>query len=148
MSTTVWDVMSAPPRAVHGADSVVAAARRLRGEAVAWVPVCGAAGEFLGALTAADIIDRCVAAGRDPRTTPVRSVLHGFGSVLHPADVLGSAVLNLILAEPLPSVPVLQDGRLVGILTVDAFAGFLLGSIDDDLDDTSPGSDPWRPTSQ
>src|SRR3954465_9689220 len=70
----------------------------------------GVTGEFLGMLTAADIIGRCVAVGRDPRTTPVRSVVQGFGSLLHPADVLGSAVLNVILAGPLPPVPVVQAG--------------------------------------
>ena len=106
MATTVRDVMRAPLPGVESTDPVVAAARRLRAHAVAAVPVCGAGGEFLGMLTSADIIDRCVADGRDPRTMQCGSLIEGTpAGVVAPDEEFGSQVLGLVLAQPVPLLP-------------------------------------------
>ena len=127
MATTVRDVMRAPLPGVESTDPVVAAARRLRAHAVAAVPVCGAGGEFLGMLTSADIIDRCVADGQDPRTMQCGSLIEGTPVVVAPDEEFGSRVLGLVLAQPVPLLPVVAaDGRLIGMLTVDDIAGHLL----------------------
>jgi len=127
MATTVRDVMRAPLPGVESTDPVVAAARRLRAHAVPAVPVCGTAGEFLGMLTAADIIDRCVADGRDPRTMTCGSLIEGSPVVVTPDEEFGSRVLGLVLAQPFPMLPVVAaNGRLIGMLTVDDIAGHLL----------------------
>jgi CBS domain-containing protein len=127
MATTVRDVMRAPLPGVESTDPVVAAARRLRAHAVAAVPVCAAGGEFLGMLTSADIIDRCVADGQDPRTMQCGSLIEGTPVVVAPDEEFGSRVLGLVLAQPVPLLPVVAaDGRLVGMLTVDDIAGHLL----------------------
>ena len=127
MATTVRDVMRAPLPGVESTDPVVAAARRLRAHAVPAVPVCGTAGEFLGMLTSADIIDRCVADGRDPRTMTCGSLIEGSPVVVTPDEEFGSRVLGLVLAQPFPMLPVVAaNGRLIGMLTVDDIAGHLL----------------------
>jgi len=127
MATTVRDVMRAPLPGVESTDPVVAAARRLRAHALPAVPVCGTAGEFLGMLTSADIIDRCVADGRDPRTMTCGSLIEGSPVVVTPDEEFGSRVLGLVLAQPFPMLPVVAaNGRLIGMLTVDDIAGHLL----------------------
>ena len=102
MATTVRDVMRAPCPASRAPIPSVAAARRLRAHAVPAVPVCGADGEFLGMLTSADIIDRCVADGRDPRTMQCGSLIEG-------SPVVGHAGRGVRLpgarARPRPTVP-------------------------------------------
>jgi CBS domain-containing protein len=79
MTSTVRDVMSASLPSVRDDDPVVAVARRLRAHRAAAVPVCDADGGFLGMLTAADVIDRCVADGQDPRVMRAGSLLDGPG---------------------------------------------------------------------
>jgi CBS domain-containing protein len=136
MATTVRDVMRAPLPGVESTDPVVAAARRLRAHAAVAVPVCGPNGEFLGMLTSADIIDRCVADGRDPRTMQCGSLIAGTPVVVAPDEEFGSRVLGLVLAQPIPMLPVVTvGGRLVGMLTVDDIAGHLLEG--DPADDNS-----------
>lgn len=136
MTTWVRDVMRAAPPGVSSTEPVVAAARRLRAHAVAAVPICGADGEFLGMLTSADIIDRCVADGQDPRAMTTGALLDGVAVAVSPDEVFGSRVLGLVLAQPIPMLPVVAaNGRLIGMLTVDDVAGYLLeGERVDDVD--------------
>src|SRR5690349_1277596 len=137
--------MSAPLRGVQVSDPVIAAARRFRYQGDA-LPVCSATGEFVGMLTPEDIVTGCVAAGRDPRGTPVGSLLHGPWPVLDASQILGPEVLTALLAQRLPFLPVLRNGKLVGLLTMDALAGHLLDSIDDtETNDTDLDDDGWWP---
>jgi len=142
IATRVRDVMRAAPPGVVSTEPVVAAARRLRAHAVAAVPICAADGEFLGMLTSADIIDRCVADGQDPRSMSTGELLVGPVVGVSPDEVFGSRVLGLVLAQPFPMLPVVtDDGRLIGMLTVDDVAGYLLEG--DHVDDAmfEPGAD-------
>lgn len=136
MTTTVRDVMRAPLPGVDGSEPVMAAARRLRAHALAAVPVHGVGGEFLGMLTAADIIDRCVADGQDPRAMLCWSLIDGAPVFVTPEEVFGSRILGVMLAQPFPMLPVVgAEGRLIGMLTVDDVAGYLLEA--EHVDDTS-----------
>ncbi len=123
---------------------MVTAARRLRAHAATAIPVWGHLGAYIGMLTAKDIIDRCVADGQDPRTTSAGSLVLSSGPVVHPDDDAGSTVLDLILSQPVPMLPVVDGGRLVGVITLDAIAGHLVDTIQDDEDGSEPGHDWWR----
>lgn len=124
--------MGPPFPSVHHAESVVAAARRLRAHAVPTVPVQGDNGELLGMLSARAIIDRCVADARDPRTTQVGSLISSPGPAVCPDDEAGYTVLNLILGLTEPVLPVVKAGQLVGLITLNALADHLVDTIDDD----------------
>ena len=144
MSTTVRELMGPPSPSVHHEESVVTAARRLRAHATAAVPVCGDLGVYVGMLTTKDIIDRCVADGQDPRTTTAGSLILSPGPVVHPDDDAGSTVLDLLLAQPVPMLPVVDDGQLVGVITLDAIAEHLVDTIVDDDDIAGSDRDWWR----
>lgn len=130
--TTVGDLMGPPFPSVHHAESVVAAARRLRAHAVPTVPVQGDNGELLGMLSARAIVDQCVADARDPRTTSVGSLISSPGPVVCPEDEAGFTVLNLILGLTEPVLPVVKEGQLVGLITLDALADHLVDAFDDE----------------
>jgi CBS domain-containing protein len=130
--TTVGDLMGPPFPSVHHAESVVAAARRLRAHAVPTVPVQGDNGELLGMLSARAIVDRWVADARDPRTTSAGSLIGSPGPAVRPDDEAGFTVLNLILGLSEPVLPVVEEGQLVGLITLDVLADHLVDTFDDD----------------
>ncbi len=142
MTTTVRELMGPPSPSVHHEESVVTAARRLRAHAAAALPVRGPLGEFIGMLTGKDIIDRCVADGQDPRTTTAGSLVMSPGPVVQPDDDAGSTVLDLLLGQPVPMLPVVEDGQLVGLITLDAIAANLVDTIVED-DDIVEGDRWW-----
>ncbi len=143
MMTTVRDVMSAPLPCVRDDDPVVAVGRRLRAHRAEAVPVCNADGGFLGMLTAADVIDRCLADGQDPRVMRAGALLEGTGPVVDPGEPLYAAVLGVILTRRQPTLPVVEDGGLIGMLTLDDIAGHLVDEEDDTDDDFRIGGASW-----
>ena len=144
MATRVRDVMSPPPPVVLGSEPVMIAAQQLRAQRAAAVPIRGDNNRFLGMLTTADIINRCVADGLDTRVTTTASLLTGCGTVLSPGDVLDSEVLSQLLAQGFSSLPVLDSGgTLVGLLTVDDVAGYLLTIPNDEATGAWPEPDFW-----
>ena len=108
------------------------------------MPIRGDDNRFLGMLTTADIINRCVAGGQDTRVTTTASLLTGCGTVLSPGDALDSAVVSQLLAQDVSSLPVLGNGgTLVGVLTLDDVAGYLLGIPIDGAAGAWPEPDFW-----
>ncbi len=96
------------------------------------VPVQGDNGELLGMLSARAIVDQCVADARDPRTTSVGSLISSPGPAVCPDDEAGFTVLNLILGLTEPVLPVVMEGRLVGLITLEALSDHLVDVFDDD----------------
>ena len=73
-------------------------------------------GRFLGVLTRKTLVREVVAAGRDPRGTELRDIaevpLNTIGSEL-PLD----EAFRFLEEQDLERVPVLEEGRLVGVLS-------------------------------
>ena len=135
-------LMTPAPPCLDEAESVVLAARRMRALGVSSVPVSGSGNDFIGMLSERDIVERCVADGQDPRLISVGSLVQNCQqtiSVDQPAD---SAVLGLVLRQPFGLLPVVDNGVLVGVITL---AGITSQLIDDkELDASAPRL--WWPT--
>ncbi|MET8981462.1 CBS domain-containing protein [Streptomyces sp. NPDC004539] len=120
MSSLVQDVMKRN-MAVVPPDMPVAQAAQRMGDGAAGVFVV-VDGRLAGILTERDIVQRLVAAGADPQVVEVGSVCTSDPVTVRPEESVGRAekVLRELSSRLLP---VVDDGVLVGAVTLDDLIG-------------------------
>ena len=111
----VRDAMVVEPPQLDGEASAQEAGEALGRPEVRAVFVCDE-GRFLGVLTRKTLVREIVAAGRDPRTTPLRDIVEVPLNTIGPELPLDEA-FRFLEEQDLERVPVLEDGRLVGVLS-------------------------------
>jgi CBS domain-containing protein len=115
VTTLVRDAMVPEPGTLDAAASAREAGERLSDPAVRAVLVSDD-GRLVGVITRKTLVREIVATGRDPGDTPV-------GSIAEPPLFTLDAELGLddafraLEEHDLERVPVLEDGRLVGVLS-------------------------------
>jgi CBS domain-containing protein len=124
-------LMATPPRGVDQFDTLVDAARRMRATGLRAVPVTDERSRFLGMLSDRDILEDAVAAGQNPSGVSTGSLVRPGQATIDPSRVADEALLAMLVAQPLAELPVVQDGRLVGILTVADLAVPLLDQLEE-----------------
>ena len=124
---------------LNESDSVVMAARRMRALGVSSVPVAGDGDCFIGMVRERDIVERCVAAALDPRELTVGAIVSRHQYAVSVADPADSNLLGILLRQPSGMLPVVDDGVLVGVITVVSIASHLVD------DDDAPASELWWP---
>jgi CBS domain-containing protein len=72
--------------------------------------------QLVGVITRGTLVRDVVAAGRDPRTTPVREIAEPPRHILDPELPLDEA-FRFLEDQDLERVPVTEEGRLVGVLS-------------------------------
>jgi CBS domain-containing protein len=115
MSQQVRDAMVPEPGALDGSASAQEAGERLSDPAVRAVLVCED-GKLTGVITRKTLVQKVVAPGRDPRTTPVREIAEPPLLTLDASMDLDAA-FHALEEQDFERVPVVEDGRLVGILS-------------------------------
>ena len=111
----VRDAMVVDPPQLDGGASAQEAGEALGRPEVRAVFVCDD-GRFLGVLTRKTLVREIVAAGRDPRDTLLREIVEV------PLNTIGSELpldeaFRFLEEHDLERVPVLEEGRLVGVLS-------------------------------
>jgi len=107
--------MFVKPRTVKIGDSIVDAAKLMKGEETGIAPIVED-GRLIGVVTDHDITIRVVAEGRDPSTTRVEDVASRDLVTIDPEQSLGDA-LALMEQHDVKRLPVVEeDGTLVGIV--------------------------------
>jgi CBS domain-containing protein len=114
---TVRDVMTPNPRIVRANDPVVEAARAMKDVEAGAVVVTDDSGEVTGIVTDRDIAIRSIAEGRDPTSTPVKSIASMDVTTLSPSDSARDAV-RLMRDKAIRRLPVVDEGRPVGIVSL------------------------------
>jgi CBS domain-containing protein len=110
----IQELMTVKPRTVKPGDSIVDAAKLMRGEDAGIAPIVD--GERLvGVVTDRDIAIRVVAEGKDPSTTKVEEIASGNLVTVEPGQDLDDA-LRLMAQHQVRRLPVVQSGKLVGIV--------------------------------
>ena len=110
----VADLMARSPVTVNTTDSVRRAAEIMRNAHVSSLGVLD--GEaFVGIITTRDLAHRVLAAGLSPET-PVAQVMTRDPVALSPQS-LGSDILHMMLERRIGHLPVVEDGRLTGMIT-------------------------------
>ena len=114
----VADVMTAMPETVTPETTLEEAARRMRDGDIGDVLVAGNGGsELQGILTDRDIAIRAVAAGSDPSTTTVASVMSGDLQLVSPSDTIQAAA-GRMRGSNVRRLPVMEAGQPVGIVSL------------------------------
>ncbi len=114
MAKTVRDVMTSNVRAAASTESLADAAQMMKEEDVGSLPVVED-DRLIGILTDRDIIVRAVAERVDPQSISVGDVASRELVTVDPDQDLDEA-LSLMARHRVRRLPVVADGRLVGIL--------------------------------
>ncbi|HVL86549.1 MAG TPA: CBS domain-containing protein [Candidatus Thermoplasmatota archaeon] len=109
------DVMSPRPIAIPPTTSVRQAAQRMR-EAGAGSLLAVENGKPVGILTERDLVTKVLAAGADPESTPIRSVMSTPLLTIPPTTPVVEAA-RIMARRGVRRLPVSDAGRLVGLLT-------------------------------
>jgi CBS domain-containing protein len=113
---TLRDVMSTQPVTLPSSATVLEAARCMQEREIGDVVVMD--GDRVGGIvTDRDIVIRAVAAGLDPASCRVSDVCSGDVATLSPDDTIKRAV-DLMKQKAIRRIPVVEDGRPVGIVSI------------------------------
>ena len=108
-------LMTVLPRTVKTGDSIVQAAKLMKGEDSGIAPIVDG-DRLVGVITDRDIAVRVVAEGRDPQTTRVEQIASTNLITVDPQQNLDEA-LRLIRQHHVRRLPVVdEDGKLIGIV--------------------------------
>ena len=114
MGKSIRDVMSSNPCAIDADKPVAHAAKMMKQEDVGLAPVVEG-DRLVGTLTDRDIVVRVVAEGKDPQTVTAREVASTDLITIDPQQDLDEA-LRLMASKQVRRLPVVEEGRLVGVL--------------------------------
>jgi CBS domain-containing protein len=116
MAQRVSEIMTPAPVAVQSAQPVTEAAKVMRDHGVGAVLVVDD-GQLKGLLTDRDIVVRAVADIRDPATTLVSEICSPDLVTVAPEDD-ADTVVRRMRERAVRRVPVVEDGHLVGVLSI------------------------------
>jgi CBS domain-containing protein len=116
MARTVEEIMTRDPRTVNASDTIVDAARVMNESDIGDVIVVEGE-EVKSIVTDRDIVVRAIAEGRDPQSTSVSDVCTPGLETIEPDASVDDALRKMREAD-IRRLPVVQDGRPVGIVTL------------------------------
>jgi CBS domain-containing protein len=112
------EIMHWGAKCVAASDTLEKAARMMRDGHVGSLPICGPANRLQGIITDRDIVVKCLAEGRDPKTTTASDLAQGKPVwVDADADADDSGVLRLMEEHQIRRLPVIEERRLVGMIS-------------------------------
>lgn len=113
----IREIMTEPAIRISPEETVAVAARMLTHYNIGSLPVCGRDGRVCGLVTDRDLVTRCLAAGKDVRKVTVGQVMTGSVIAAQP-DMDAAAAAALMGREQIRRLPVLEGGRLCGMLSL------------------------------
>jgi CBS domain-containing protein len=114
MGKRVRDAMTPGPETIQADRPAAEAAKLMKAADAGMIPVMNN-GNLLGTVTDRDIVVRLVAEGKDPQSTPVREIASTDIVTIEPDRDLDEA-LELMAKHQVRRLPVVEDGRLIGVL--------------------------------
>ena len=114
MGKSIRDVMSSNPCAIEGDKPVADAAKMMKQQDVGLAPIVEG-DRLVGTLTDRDIVLRVVAEGKDPQTVTAREVASTDVVTIDAQQDLDEA-LRLMASNQVRRLPVVEEGRLVGVI--------------------------------
>jgi CBS domain-containing protein len=111
------EIMKQSVISVTPEDTALTASRLLSRHNIGSLPVCAGDGKLQGIVTDRDIVLRCVASGKNPEVTPVGDIMTKNVVSVSPNDEV-SAAASLMSAEKVRRLPVVEKGRVTGMLSL------------------------------
>jgi len=110
------EIMHRGAECVAMSDTLEMAARVMRDRQVGALPICGPDFRLQGIITDRDIVVKCLAEGRDPKTTTAGDLAQG-RPVCVDASADDSDVLRLMEEHRIKRLPVIEEHQLVGMIS-------------------------------
>jgi CBS domain-containing protein len=114
---SIRDVMTPDPLTLEMSATVADAAKAMKVAEVGPIPIVDPDGTVRGIVTDRDLVVRAIAEGRDPKSTRLGEVLSADITSVAPADSIDAAV-KLMRERSIRRLPVIEDGRAVGIVSI------------------------------
>lgn len=112
--------------------SVDEAAKVMKKHNISAVIVVDDGGDIIGIFTERDVSSRVVAEERNPRQTPLSDVMTPMPDTLRPADSPIEA-LNLMLSRKYRHLPITENGKAVGMVSVRDLFSNVKSALEEDL---------------
>ena len=116
------DIMTKPVVRIRPEETVAVAARMLERNNIGALPVCRSDGRLCGMITDRDIVIRCLATDKKMENTTVKDVMTNRLYVGRP-DMEVSVAAGLMGREQIRRLPVMENGKLCGIVSLCDLAG-------------------------
>jgi len=110
------DVMHKGATCVGAYEPLRTAAELMRTLDVGALPICGDGDRLIGIVTDRDIVVRCLAIGRDASTMTAGELARGVPRTIEAGASIDEA-LDIMERHQIRRLPVLEDGRLVGMIS-------------------------------
>ncbi|MGP3925852.1 CBS domain-containing protein [Streptomyces sp. 8N616] len=114
--TTAREIMHAGTTCVQEDQTLEDAARMMRDLGVGSLPICGPDDRLHGIITDRDIVVKCIAKGKDPKTMTAGYLAQG-KPVTIDAEADAGSVLRAMEEHRIRRLPVIDDHRLVGMIS-------------------------------
>ncbi|MEU1198636.1 CBS domain-containing protein [Streptomyces sp. NPDC005813] len=114
--TIARDIMHAGTTCVQENETLEDAARRMRELDVGALPICGPDDRLHGIITDRDIVVKCLAKGKDPKTMTAGHLAQGKPITID-AEADADQVLRAMEEHRIRRLPVVDDHRLVGMIS-------------------------------
>ena len=111
------EIMTEEVIRIHAEETVAVAARMLARYNIGALPVCGGDGRLCGLVTDRDLVTRCMAAGKNPVSTKVSTVMTK-NLVAVPPDMEVDLAAALMGRRQVRRLPVTENGRLCGMVSL------------------------------
>ena len=124
----VCNIMSRQVISIDPEETVEVAARQLAQYNIGVLPVTRQ-GKLCGMVTDRDLVTRCMAPGRKPAELKVKDVMTGRLVTVGP-DAHTSVAANLMGREQVRRLPVVENGKLCGMVTLGDLAATEEGNME------------------
>ncbi len=113
---TVGDLMTAFPESLTEDDTIKKAAQMMRDHDYGMMPILDSNEALIGVVTDRDIVVKAVASGHDPDTSLSECMTRQPDTITK--DILIQDALHLMNTRQIRRVPVVEFGRLIGMLSL------------------------------
>ncbi|WP_406164681.1 CBS domain-containing protein [Streptomyces sp. NBC_00996] len=114
--TSAREIMHAGATCIQENETLQDAARRMKELDVGALPICGEDDRLHGIITDRDIVVKCLAKGKDPKTMTAGQLEQGKPITID-AEANADQVLRAMEEHKIRRLPVIDNHRLVGVIS-------------------------------